>query len=213
MTEQVLIEESLLMQQQQPESMMGNLVVKPLNAMDDEREDGERSAEVTVATFEDESDNLSVYSATSDDDERRRVSFGPIHVREFERIVGDHPDVKVGVPLGIWWGYHERHPVSIDKYEADKHRKDNLRMSSITRKNLLHNVFGIPEEELRAAEKEVAKIRKERSQTNKTVETKNKVNSKLKKFKKLVKKALTAESLMKGITAAASAGMVMPVSR
>jgi hypothetical protein len=35
-------------------------------------------------------------------------------------------------------------------------------MSSITRKNVLHNIFGILEEELRAAEKEIQKIRKQR---------------------------------------------------
>merc|ERR1711935_891349 len=33
----------------------------------------------------------------------RSVSFGPIHVRQYERIVGDHPETKVGISLSLGW--------------------------------------------------------------------------------------------------------------
>jgi hypothetical protein len=166
------------------------------------------SEEVTVATAN-ESETASVSEFSTDS---RKVSFGPIHMREYERIVGDHPDTKVGVPLSIGWGYHEKNPVSIERFEADRLPKERLRMSSITRKNILHNVFGISEEELRAAEKEVQKIRKLREQTSKGVKKNGKPDTKFKLFKQTIRRALTADSLMRGITAAVSAGMVLPIS-
>merc|ERR1712157_440437 len=135
-------------------------------------------------------------TASSNTRERRSVSFGPIHVRQYERIVGDHPDTRVGVPLSIGWGYFEddNYPdeVSIERYESDRIRKGKIRMSSITRKNLLLNVFGLPEKEVLQAEKRSKKLRKERERGA------TKSESNLKKFgKKLQKGGL---SLLKGIS-------------
>jgi len=125
-------------------------------------------------------------SASSNTRERRSVSFGPIHVRQYERIVGDHPDTKVGVPLSIGWGYYEddNYPdgVSIERYESDRIRKGKMRMSSITRKNLLLNVFGLPEKEVLLAEKRSKKLRKERERGTKKSE------STLKNFGKKLRK-------------------------
>merc|ERR1739848_269573 len=94
--------------------------------------------------------------------QERSVSFGPIHVRQYERIVGDHPDTKVGVPLAIGWAYYEddRYPegISIDRYECDRIRKGKKRMSSITRKNILLNVFEISADEIAQAEERSKKL-------------------------------------------------------
>merc|ERR1739841_190423 len=96
---------------------------------------------------------------------RRSVSFGPIHVRQYERIVGDHPETKVGVPLAIGWAYYEdeRHPdgISIDRYESDRIRRGKVRMSSIARKNMMLHVFKFPEEEIKQAEKRSIKLKKQ----------------------------------------------------
>merc|ERR1712157_609952 len=125
-------------------------------------------------------------TASSNTRERRSVSFGPIHVRQYERIVGDHPDTKVGVPLSIGWGYYvdDNYPdgVSIERYESDRIRKGKMRMSSITRKNLLLNVFGLPEKEVLLAEKRSKKLRKERERGTKKSE------STLKNFGKKLRK-------------------------
>mmetsp|Transcript_131318 Transcript_131318/g.185291 ORF Transcript_131318/g.185291 Transcript_131318/m.185291 type:complete len:194 (+) Transcript_131318:42-623(+) len=141
-----------------------------------------------------------------------RVSFGDIRVREYERVVGDHPDTRIGVPISIGWAYLERDAVSLEKYEADRVSKGNLRLSSITRKNILHNVFGVPEEELRAAEKEVQKIKKSRERTNNQSDVGAKSQSAMKGFRRRVKKVLNAEAFIKGISAAASSGMMLSVS-
>ena len=115
-------------EQMQQEAIMANLPpVKSETAL------SEMSTDETVAT------DLSESTSSSES----RVQFGAIHVREYERVVGDHPDTRIGVPLSLGWAYYEKESVQIDKYEADRVRKGNLRMSSITRKNLLHNVFGI----------------------------------------------------------------------
>lgn len=105
-------------------------------------------------------------SNASNKKHRRSVSFGPIHVRQYERIVGDHPETKVGVPLAIGWAWveDEDHPdgLSIERYEADRIRRGKVRMSSITRKNMLLHVFKLPEEEIKMAEKRSIKLRKQR---------------------------------------------------
>jgi hypothetical protein len=144
--------------------------------------------------------------------ESRKVSFGSIQVREYERIVGDHPDTRIGVPISIGWGYHEKETVAIDTHEANKKPKIMLRMSSITRKNILHEVFGIPEAELRSAEKEVQKIKKSRVNSIKQSEISAKTESALKGVGRKMKKALSVKNLYKGFSAAASGGMMMPMS-
>lgn len=142
-------------------------------------------------------------TASSNTRERRSVSFGPIHVRQYERIVGDHPDTKVGVPLSIGWGYYEddTYPdgVSIERYECDRIRKGKIRMSSITRKNLLLNVFGLPEKEILQAEKRSKKLRKERERGA------AKPESTLKTFGKKLRKG--SISLLKGISYAQVGGI------
>lgn len=141
-------------------------------------------------------------TASSNTRERRSVSFGAIHVRQYERIVGDHPDTKVGVPLSIGWTYYEdnEHPdgVSIDRYECDRIRKGKIRMSSITRKNLLLNVFELPEKEVLQAEKRTKKLRKERQRGAANSE------STLKNFGKKLRKG--SISLLKGMSYAQMGG-------
>lgn len=155
--------------------------------------------------------NQDEISSDDDDDYDRtrviRVTFGPIHVREFERVIGDHPDTKVGVPLAIGWAYYDRETaVSIEKYEADRIRKGNLRMSSITRKNLLHNVFGIPEEDLRAAEKEVQQIKKMKDRSDRHKKLTLKTESVVKGIGRRLRRG--GVSFLKGMSAASQSGMM-----
>lgn len=170
--------------------------------------------------------------------QQKRVSFGPIHVRQYERIVGDHPETKVGVPLAIGWAYYEdeKHPrgVSIERYESDRirnrwghnsgnnyyganhntrfnknnHTRNNrrVRMTSITRRNMLLNVFGIPMEEIRRAEKETTRrqLRKSSSR-NSGDQSISKAEAVCKKFSKTIRKR--GMSFLKGMAYAAQIGM------
>jgi hypothetical protein len=169
-----------------------------------------------VKSFSNMSDCSTDVTVSSDMDssghDSRRVSFGSIQVREYERVVGDHPETRIGVPISIGWGYNAKEAVTIETYEANKTPKIMLRMSSITRKNILHEVFGIPEKELREAEKEVQKIKNSREHSNKQSKISARTESALMGVRRKLKKALSVKSLYKGFSAAASAGMMMPMS-
>jgi len=154
-------------------------------------------------------------ASTSDEssfsESRPRVSFGSIQIREYNRVVGDHPDVKVGPPISIGWEFYEHAPQPLDEYDANSSSRKGLglqRLSSITRKNLLHNVFGVPEEEIRLAEKEVQQILKQRERSKRQSKLLGGiVGDSKKQDKRRRRRALWGEALMKGLTAAAGAMM------
>jgi len=141
---------------------------------------------------------------------RRIVSFGPIYVRQYERIVGDHPGTKVGVPVSIGWSYYDDeeqyiNPVSLEQYENDRNNRGKkvLRMSSITRENMLLNVFRIPKKELIEAEKEIKKIRKQRNQSK----NHHVIIAPIKKFGKIIQNG--GIFFLKGMSYAAQSGMMI----
>lgn len=138
--------------------------------------------------------------------EKKSVSFGSIRIREFNRIVGDHPDVKVGPPVSLSWEHGELPPVTVDDYESNRGPyKRTLRMSSITRKNMLRNVFEVDEDEIRSAEKEVQKIRQSREKSVKQSEASAVVESAVKragrKLRKNLIRSLSASSKMLAMSA------------
>mmetsp|Transcript_34579 Transcript_34579/g.81516 ORF Transcript_34579/g.81516 Transcript_34579/m.81516 type:complete len:317 (+) Transcript_34579:189-1139(+) len=138
---------------------------------------------------------------------KRSVSFGPIHVRQYERIVGDHPDTRVGVPLAIGWAYNEDECMSIERYEVDRARRGraNLRLTSITRKNMLLNVYGIPKEDILRAEAETEKLQKQRKQALRN----HSLSAKTERFTKQIGKRMRKGgiSFLKGMAYASQIGM------
>lgn len=104
---------------------------------------------------------------TADKAKRKNVRFSEIKVREYNRTIGDHPEA-FGPPITIGWEFIENPATPLDKYESERPtRRRNLRLSSVTRKNLLVNVFQVDEEEIRKADNEVKRIRKQRESSNK----------------------------------------------
>mmetsp|Transcript_19640 Transcript_19640/g.54604 ORF Transcript_19640/g.54604 Transcript_19640/m.54604 type:complete len:182 (-) Transcript_19640:814-1359(-) len=155
--------------------------------------------------------SLSADSSIASEKDTTRVTFGNVQIREYERIVGDHPDTKIGVPLALGWHYEEQEDQTLEHYEETRTSKGMLRMSSITRKNILHQVFGIPEEELRNAEKEVQRIRKRRQHSNKQSKASAKTESAVRAFGRKMRRALTADNFLRGLSVASS-GMAAPMS-
>lgn len=141
-----------------------------------------------------ESDGSVVKGSTKDNAPSvRQVRFGSIERREYNRMVGDHPDVRVGPPITFSWEFGELPPVPIDVYESEKVERGSKglrKMSSITRKNMLRTVFEVSEEEILSAEKEVQKIRKQREQSSKQSETSAVVESSLRRAGRKVRKTL-----------------------
>ena len=95
---------------------------------------------------------------------RSSVSFGSVEIREFNRIVGDHPDCKLGPPLGIDWQYIQRQQVPVDDFEQSP-RHGLYPLDTHLRKEILQFGFGVPEEEIIQAEKEVEKAARLREKT------------------------------------------------
>ena len=134
-----------------------------------------------------------------------KLTWGTIQIREYNRIVGDHPDTFVGPPLTFDWEYSEQEPLDITLYEESRApKKTYLRLSSITRKNLLKNKFDIDERTIAASEKEVQRIRKRREATVKQVQRTT-------SLKKAVKRTFSGERFAKALTSVAGgfAGMTM----
>jgi len=163
----------------------------------------------TTTISDDESESESEISSETPTTMRRNVSFGNIKIREFNRVVGDHPDVRVGVPVSIGWDYIENESIPIDLYESKRTMKKNLRMSSITRKNILHHVFDISEEEIRNAEKEVQRIKKQRQYSLKP----NKITQASKRVKRSWKNMLKGLASASSTSSSIHSGYIFPVIR
>jgi hypothetical protein len=139
---------------------------------------------------------------------KRSVSFGVIQVREYNRVLGDNPDVLFGPPISLGWNYVQKDALPMDEYETTKPpRKGSLRMSSVTRRNLLLNVFEVPAEEIRAVEREVKKIQKQRSQTNKQGTAGRVVESAMQSAKRTLRRTFSSENVFKSF-AQSSGGMI-----
>lgn len=100
---------------------------------------------------------------------KKTVAFGQVHIREYNRAIGDHPDTTTGPPITFGWEYCERSPLLVDTYEVEvrqaRDSRNVQRLSGIVRKNLLIDVFGVAEEEVRSAEKEIQQIRAQRNRS------------------------------------------------
>jgi hypothetical protein len=146
-------------------------------------------------------------SSTTDEVRTTKISFGAIHVREYEVIVGDNPDVRVGPPISLGWRFIQHDDETIDDYEkrkAERPRRPNLRLSSITRKNLLSNVFGVPEEEIRSAEKENQKIQRQRQATVRQVKTVAKVETVMQSARRRIRNAFSSDNMSRSLAAMSS---------
>jgi hypothetical protein len=105
----------------------------------------------------------------------RRVSFGVVQVREYERIASDHPETTIGVPIGIGWAFKAQPTESVERFDAQRRRRQRrnssfhtntekkgpARLGAMTRKKLLLEEFQVPLSEVRMAEKACEKFKKQ----------------------------------------------------
>merc|ERR1719446_67569 len=136
-----------------------------------------------------------------ENERKARVSFHTVNVREFERVVGDHPETKIGPPVSIGWGYVDVEPLSLDHFETQKARKGIRRMTSVARRNILQ-IFGVPDDEILRAESEVRKIRESRERTNKQGNISGRTESALQSLKSKLKRSFSRERLFRGVAEA-----------
>jgi hypothetical protein len=107
--------------------------------------------------------------AASKSKRNRKVLFDKLTVRYYSRTVGDNPSVSCGPPIQLDWDYEEQPQVRVDEYEGTKNsRRSHPRhfcMNYFQRFNILSYCCGLSEAEIKQAERNVDKVRRERNAT------------------------------------------------
>jgi hypothetical protein len=106
----------------------------------------------------------SIVATEAEQDGRRRISFGKVQVRTFERILEVHPCTSSGPSLGLGWMYEDDSPQTIDWLKA-KRGADKLRMSRDKRELLVREELGYTSREVALAIRECLKIKNQRLRT------------------------------------------------
>lgn len=97
---------------------------------------------------------------------KKTVSFHEVHIREFERIVGDNPAVSACPAVSIAWDHHSENTHKVDHVESLKpsHQKRDIAQFQIpasVRYDMLQK-SGASKEEITQAQREIKKIQHER---------------------------------------------------
>mmetsp|Transcript_27549 Transcript_27549/g.77198 ORF Transcript_27549/g.77198 Transcript_27549/m.77198 type:complete len:258 (+) Transcript_27549:158-931(+) len=102
--------------------------------------------------------------------QKKHVSFGTVQIRYYERIVGNHPEVRFGIPLGIGWSYDSIEEIDVDEYERTQFLKlgktTPYKLSRQARRKIFHNQVGMTQEETAALE---AKLDRKRSREERMI--------------------------------------------
>ena len=96
------------------------------------------------------------------------VNFSNIDIREYERIPGDNPCVRKGVPLSIGWAHVQLDPIPIDDYETLKgppRDKIEMMVPAGVRRSMLRDEFHASINDLNAAIKSVNISKRQRAHT------------------------------------------------
>ena len=100
---------------------------------------------------------------------KKSVSFHQVHVQEYARTIGDHPDVVLGPPVSIDWEPHHHEAHDFDDYEATregtrKESKIDMRIHPNTRNRMMLSA-GVTKEEIKAATKAANRASSQRKST------------------------------------------------
>jgi len=58
---------------------------------------------------------------------KRRISFHQVTVRDYDMVLGDHPNCSYGPPVALGWHYTEYEPLDLNEYEFHHSRRRPLR--------------------------------------------------------------------------------------
>ena len=100
---------------------------------------------------------------------KKSVSFHQVHVQEYARTIGDHPDVVLGPPISIDWEPHHHEAHDFDDYETTregrrKGSKIDMRIHPNTRNRMMISA-GVSKEEIKAATRAANRVSSQRKST------------------------------------------------
>eukprot|EP00984_Skeletonema_dohrnii_P034517 scaffold33582_cov119-Skeletonema_dohrnii-CCMP3373.AAC.2 len=127
------------------------------------------------------------------------VTFSHIDVRVYERVPGDNPCVRAGVPLSIGWAHVQHDPIPLDEYETGKgppRDKIEMMVPASVRRTMLRDEFAASITDLNAAMKSVNISKRQRAHTlaSEHIEVLEEVlESAKRKFKRVVGKAVSTK--------------------
>ena len=95
---------------------------------------------------------------------RKSVSFHQVHIREYERIVGDNPSVTAGPAVSMAWNHHEHTSLTVSDYESTRPPRrthPQIQMPANVRRQHLEN-SGASWKEIQDAQTEIRRVQKNR---------------------------------------------------
>lgn len=94
---------------------------------------------------------------------KRRISFRDVTVRDYDMVLGDHPNCSWGPPVALGWSYLEYEPLDLNEYEYHHSRRRPLKklvLSSNYRTEMLRPEHSNEEIRLAVKEKDRAMLRR-----------------------------------------------------
>ena len=128
------------------------------------------------AAKNDRSDSLKILLKREDATKRRRrrVSFGSVSIRQYDRIVEYHPCCRSGAPLGIGWRYVSMKNITVDAHQFKRAMRQSIvgpvlyPLPRSERENILKWGWNYTEKDFVLARAEVVRIQWQRRETLKT---------------------------------------------
>ena len=102
------------------------------------------------------------------------VVFDSVKIRSYSQTLGDNPCVSYGPPIQLDWDYEDGAPVPIDEFECERRSHRPRRMQALAlnyyqRCNVLTYYCGVSVTDIKTAQKEAAKITRQRNFTKMTL--------------------------------------------
>lgn len=121
------------------------------------------------------------------------VTFNTVSIREYDRILGDHPDCTEGPPITIGWKYAEQPTQELDDYESNRNQRTSYHLTSASRKTLMKQVLGISDFEIRKAQNGVRQILRQRQLSKSQTKTEERVELILQSARRKLKRIFTKQ--------------------
>jgi hypothetical protein len=147
------------------------------------------------------SSNIQENNGNNDRKERKKhmkIQFTDIHIRLYNRILGDNPAVSDGPPIQLSWEYTEKEPQSVDEYETNRlprRPKHHLSLSNTRRNQIMQLHFEYSQEEIDKATNSVKKTQKQRELSKMITPTVEKRQEIAQKVTRTIKRTFSREKL------------------